>query len=63
MATLRDGIIPYAAILGVIGFLMYKEPHLSGLVLLLGIGAVMMYVGGMRPYWVGIGCALVRVVI
>ena len=63
MATLRDGIIPYAAILGVIGFLMYKEPHLSGLVLLLGIGAVMMYVGGIRNYWVGIGFALVLVVI
>ena len=62
MATLRDGIIPYAAILGVIGFLMYKEPHLSGLVLLLGIGAVMMYVGGIRNYWVFAGFVVVAFV-
>ncbi len=62
MATLRYGIIPYAAILGVIGFLMYKEPHFSGLVLLLGIGAVMMYVGGIRNYWVVAGFALVAFV-
>ena len=62
MATLRYGIIPYAAILGCIGFLMYKEPHFSGLVLLLGIGAVMMYVGGIRNYWVLVGFALVALV-
>ena len=42
MATLRYGIVPYVAILGVIAALMAKEPHLSGMVLLLGIGAVMM---------------------
>ena len=62
MATLRHGIIPYGAILGVIGFLMYKEPHFSGMVLLLGIGAVMMYVGGIRGYWVFAGFALVAFV-
>lgn len=55
MATLRYGIVPYVAILGVIAALMAKEPHFSGMVLLLGIGAVMMYVGGIRNYWVGLG--------
>ncbi len=63
MATLRDGIIPYAAYLLVIEALLWKEPHLSGMVLLLGIAAVMMYVGGIRGYWVGIGAALLLVVI
>ena len=63
MATLRYGIVPYAAILGVIAALMAKEPHFSGMVLLLGIGAVMMYVGGIRNYWVGLGFALVLLVI
>ena len=33
------------------------------MVLLLGIGAVMMYVGGIRNYWVGLGFALVLLVI
>ena len=37
MATLRYGIVPYVAILGVIAALMAKEPHFSGMVLLLGI--------------------------
>ena len=63
MATLRYGIVPYVAILGVIAALMAKEPHLSGMVLLLGVGAVMMYVGGIRNYWVGLGFALVLLVI
>ena len=63
MATFREGIVPYAAILGVIAALMAKEPHFSGMVLLLGVGAVMMYVGGIRNYWVGLGFALVLLVI
>ena len=58
-----EGIVPYAAILGVIAALMAKEPHFSGMVLLLGVGAVMMYVGGIRNYWVGLGFALVLLVI
>lgn len=62
MRTIRYGIIPYAAILVVIGVLMWKEPHLSGLVLLLGIGAAMMYVGGIRNYWVFIGIGAVCLV-
>ena len=63
MATLRYGIVPYVAILCVIAALMAKEPHFSGMVLLLGVGAVMMYVGGIRNYWVGLGFALVLLVI
>ena len=43
MATLRYGIVPYAAILGVIAALMAKEPRFSGMVLLLGIGAGRMF--------------------
>ena len=58
MSTFRYGILPYAVILGVIAFLMYKEPHLSGTVLIIGIGAMMMFVGGIRLYWVGAGAAL-----
>ncbi len=45
MATLRYGIVPYVAILGVIAALMAKEPHL------------------IRNYWVGLGFALVLLVI
>ena len=55
MATLREGILPYGFILLLLAGLMMLEPHFSGTVLIVGIGAVMMYVGGIRSYWVGIG--------
>ena len=57
MRTVKEGIVPYAAILGIIAVLMMLEPHLSGTVLILGIGACMMFVGGIQSYWVGIGFA------
>ncbi len=55
MKTIRYGIVPYLAILGIIAFLMSREPHFSGMVLIVGIGAAMMFVGGIRAYWVGLG--------
>lgn len=57
MRTIRYGIMPYLAILGIIALLMMREPHLSGTMLILGIGACMMFVGGIRAYWVGLGFA------
>ena len=57
MRTIKEGILPYAVILGIIALLMMKEPHLSGTVLILGIGACMMFVGGIQSYWVGVGFA------
>ncbi len=57
MRTVKEGIVPYAVILGIIALLMMKEPHLSGTVLILGIGACMMFVGGIQSYWVGVGFA------
>lgn len=59
MRTIKEGIVPYAVILGIIAALMLKEPHLSGTVLILGIGACMMFVGGIQSYWVGVGAAAV----
>ena len=44
MRTLRYGILPYGFILVLIAVLMYFEPHLSGTVLILGIGAAMMFI-------------------
>ncbi len=55
MRSFRYGILPYAAILGVISVLMLLEPHFSGTVLILGIGATMMFVGGIQLFWVGMG--------
>ena len=58
MRSFRYGILPYLCILAVYAFLMLKEPHMSGCILLLGIGAVMMVVGGMHWGWVAAGAGL-----
>ena len=53
MRTTRYGILPYLVIMGVLAVLMMLEPHLSGTVLILGTGAALMLVGGIRWIWVG----------
>lgn len=55
MRTWREGIAPYAVILGVIAILMLLEPHLSGTILIVGTGAIMMAVGGMPAWLIGAG--------
>ena len=52
MRTIRYGIIPYVLILGIIAALMMWQPHLSGTILILGVGAILMFAGGIRWIWV-----------
>ena len=51
MKTFAYGVLPFVVILGVIAGLMLLEPHLSGTLLILGIGAVLMFVGGTGLRW------------
>ena len=53
MRTFRYGIAPYAIILIAVAGLVGLEPHLSGAMLILGAGAVLMLVGGIHWAWVG----------
>ncbi|WP_455582080.1 putative lipid II flippase FtsW [Dysosmobacter sp.] len=53
MRTFRYGILPYGIILVVLAVLVGLEPHLSGAILILGAGAVLMLVGGIHWGWVG----------
>ena len=55
MLTWRQGILPYVALLAVIGVLMMLEPHLSGTVLIFATGAVLMIVGGIQGWLVAAG--------
>ncbi|HBT64832.1 MAG TPA: cell division protein FtsW [Ruminococcaceae bacterium] len=48
MKTFTAGYLPFMLILGITCGLVFIEPHLSGTILLLGIGIFMMYVGGTR---------------
>ena len=52
MRTFFGGIVPYAIWLCIIGGLVVMEPHLSGTILILGAGAVLMLVGGINWGWV-----------
>ena len=54
MQTFRYGIAPYAVLLIVLAALVGIEPHLSGAILIMGAGAVMMLVGGIHRRWVGL---------
>ena len=42
MGSFAVGVLPFALVLGAVAVLMLLEPHLSGTVLILGIGAVLM---------------------
>ncbi len=55
MLDIRDGIVPYMVILAAFSLLMLLEPHLSGTVLIVGIGVVLMIVGGIPSWLVGLG--------
>ncbi len=51
MKTIRFGILPFLGILGVIVGLLVLEPHFSASVIILAIGGVMMFLGGVGLGW------------
>ncbi|MEA4965796.1 MAG: putative lipid II flippase FtsW [Oscillospiraceae bacterium] len=57
MKTFRYGVLPFAGILGVLAVLLYLEPHMSATIILLLLGAIMMFLGGTRLRWFAIGAA------
>ena len=58
MRTFRSGVLPYLLILCILSFLMLRQPHLSGTILLCGTGTALMFVGGIRYRWVILGAGL-----
>ena len=51
MERFSVGVLPFALVLGTVAALMLLEPHLSGTLLILGMGAVLMFVGGTGLKW------------
>lgn len=51
MKTMKKGFFPFMAALGVVCLLVFREPHLSGTMLILMIGMVMMFIGGTKWYY------------
>ena len=54
-------ILPYIGIVAVVCLLVYKENHVSGTILIAGIGVATIYFGGVRIHWAfyAVGIALV----
>ena len=59
MDTFRYGVVPYVAIMGLVAALIFLESHLSATLIILALGAIMMFVGGTKPRWFLIGGVLV----
>ncbi len=51
METFRYGVVPFAGILVAIVALLVLEPHLSAIVIIGSVGAIMMFLGGTRLRW------------
>ena len=67
MKTFLHGFLPFLVILGMTCGLVVIEPHLSGTMLIAILGFAMMYVGGVRWWYLalvlGLGAALVLVMV
>ncbi len=55
------GVLPYVMVLGVVGVLMYLQPHMSGLIIMAGITFAMMFMGGTHLFYLvgGLGVGAV----
>jgi len=58
----KYGVWPFLALMGIVVLLMLLEPHLSGTILILGTGIVMMIVGGIQRWLVAAGLGGVGIV-
>ncbi len=56
-------ILPYMALVGVCCLLVYLENHVSGTLLILGIGVATIYFGGVRIHWAVYAVGIAAVVV
>lgn len=65
--TVKYGILPFAVLVLLIGIPLYKQPHLSAMIIIFGLIFVLMYLGGVRGSFLGgtlgIGAAAMLVLI
>ncbi len=60
MKTLRYGILPFFAVMGLTALLLYFEPHMSATIIILFIGVVIIFLAGANLIYLG-GMAAVGV--
>ncbi len=59
MGTLRYGVLPFLVIVGLPAGLVMLENHLSGTIILLGLGVILMFLGGTKLRYFVVGGVLV----
>ena len=55
MGTFRYGVVPYVGIMGLVAALIFLESHLSATLIILMLGAILMFVGGTKLRWFLLG--------
>lgn len=63
MRTIKFGVLPGVAVLTVTAFLLYLEPHYSGIVICALIVAFMMFLSGVPLFYFGIAGGLVTAIV
>ncbi len=58
MDTFRYGVLPYMLILGATCALLVLEPHISATVIVIMLGGVMLFIGGVKLRWFGAAAGL-----
>ena len=58
MGTFKYGVLPYGIILAVTAFLLYLEPHISCLIIIVLLAGGMLYIGGVKLRWFGLVLAV-----
>ncbi|MBR2616190.1 MAG: cell division protein FtsW [Clostridia bacterium] len=53
--TFRYGILPFVVLVGLIGFPLYKQPHLSAMIIIFALIYILMFLGGVRGSILGWG--------
>ncbi len=51
--TFRYGVLPFVILVGMIGFPLYKQPHLSAMIIIFALIFILMYLGGVRTSILG----------
>ncbi len=62
MKTFKYGVLPFGIVIGITVLLLYFEPHLSASVIIIALGAIMMWAGGTRWQYFAVGGAAVGAV-
>lgn len=61
MLDFKSVILPFGAILGFVCFLLVFEPHLSAIIIIVGVCAAMLFLGGVKMRWFALGLVLLAI--